>query len=112
MEQIYYIYDPESFEYIKQVVSEEQPKNSTTATPGEQYVFNGNVVDGAYINFKKPIFDTKNNKWFEGNAQTKTDLTEQTLGTISKQVAVLTKQNAQLQQSLGTLALQLAKGDK
>lgn len=46
-------------------------------------------------------------------SQTTVDSTTQlALGTISKQVANLTKENTELQQSLGALALQLAKGEK
>lgn len=64
---------------------------------------------------KFPPLKWTGEKWSYGEApksETIVDTTQRALGELVKQIADVTKQNVQLQQSLGALALQLAKEEK
>lgn len=72
--------------------------------------FENKFANGKYKFENNQILENEN--FVEGKRNIIPNPMQISIGTLTKQVANLTKQNAQLQQSLGALALQLAKEEK
>ncbi|MDY4065145.1 MAG: DUF2977 domain-containing protein [Ligilactobacillus agilis] len=72
--------------------------------------FENKFANGKYKFENNQILENKN--FVEGKRTIIPNPMQAPIGALAKEVANLTKQNAQLQQSLGALALQLAKEDK
>lgn len=91
---------------------------STTGTFENGVSFDGEIPADFENDFANGKYKFENNQILvnEGFVEEKRTYipnpTQMSIGALTKQVADLTKQNAQLQQSLGALALQLAKEDK
>ena len=72
--------------------------------------FENNFVNGKYKFENNQILENEN--FVEGKRNIIPNPMQTSIGALAKQVADLTKQNTQLQQALGTLALQLAKKEE
>lgn len=72
--------------------------------------FENKFANGKYKFENNQILENEN--FVEGKRKIIPNPIQTSIGALAKQVADLTKQNTQLQQSLGALALQLAKEDK
>lgn len=80
--------------------------------------FDGEIPAAFENNFANGKYKFENNQILENEDFVERERTiipnpmQTSIGALVKEVSNLTKQNAQLQQSLGALALQLAKEDK
>ena len=72
--------------------------------------FENNFANGKYKFENNQILENEN--FVEGKRNIIPNPMQTSIGALAKQVADLTKQNTQLQQALGTLALQLAKKEE
>lgn len=91
---------------------------SVTGTFENGISFEGEIPAAFENSFDNGKYKFENNQILENEDFVERERTiipnpmQTSIGALVKEVADLTKQNAQLQQSLGALALQLAKEDK